>query len=270
MPTHLPLLRARAGLPWPLPAVLAWAAGWATWIGAGATNLPPLISFTIAALASGGLAWRQTDPWRRGIAAAGFPLSAWVLGAAAGLPAWLWLLLLLPVLATYPLRAWRDAPFFPTPHAALQGLDQLMDTPRRVLDAGCGLGHGLIALRALWPQAELQGLEWSRLLAAAAAWRCRREGLQARVRRGDMWATSWATYDLVYLFQRPESMARAWAKACGELAPGGWLVSLEFAVPQQDPTACIEGPGRRPVWIYRVPQPADTESTRSTDAARGR
>ena len=36
---------------------------------------------------------------------------------------------------------------------------------------------------------------------------------------------------MVYLFQRPESMERAFAKATHELAPGCWLVSLEFAVP---------------------------------------
>jgi hypothetical protein len=44
-----------------------------------------------------------------------------------------------------------------------------------------------------------------------------------RVRRGDMWAMSWQGCQVVYLFQRPESMARAWDKACADLAPGaGW------------------------------------------------
>ena len=30
-----------------------------------------------------------------------------------------------------------------------------------VLDAGCGLGHGLQALRRAYPQAQLHGMEWS-------------------------------------------------------------------------------------------------------------
>jgi hypothetical protein len=232
-------------LPWPLPAVLCWAAGWAAWMVAGGAAAGLASGLLVGG--AGALACRGS--WRRAIAGLGFPLSALALGAAQGVPAWAWLLLLLPVLATYPLRAWGDAPIFPTPPDALRGLDAIVGTPHSVLDAGCGLGHGLSALRRLWPQADLHGIEWSPLLALLAALRCR--GLRARIRRGDMWAPSWAGHDLVYVFQRPESMARAHAKAAAELAPEAWLVSLEFAVPGVQPVACLQGPGRRPVWIYR-------------------
>ena len=61
----------------------------------------------------------------------------------------------------------------------------------------------------------------------------------ARVRRADLWRGRWSGYDLVYLFQRPESMPRALAKACAEMARGSWVVSLEFEAagwqPQQVP-----------------------------------
>lgn len=213
----------------------------------GATQGVALFAGLLAACA---LAWPCQGHWRRGLAAAGFPLSAAALGPAAAWPAWAWLLLLLPLLVLYPLRAWRDAPFFPTPASALQGLADVIDlpAPRRALDAGCGLGHGLAALRHTWPQAKLEGVEWSALLWAVAALRCP----WANVRRGDMWAGDWSQLDLVYLFQRPESMARAWHKARAELRPGAWLVSLEFAVPGAEPVACLQGPGRRPVWVYRM------------------
>lgn len=242
-------------MPWPLPAVLAWSAAWLCLVLSRAADLPAAMAFVLACATGAVLAWRCQGVWRRLISAAGFPLSAWALGAAAGVPAWLWLLLLLPVLAAYPLRAWRDAPFFPTPANGLQGLEALVDPPRRVLDAGCGLGDGLLALRDLWPQARLYGLEWSRLLTVAAAWRCRGLGLQ--IRRADMWTASWAEYDLVYVFQRPESMARVFEKAARELQPDAWLVSLEFAVPGQVPWASVQAEGRRPLWIYR---PAMTPS----------
>ena len=232
-------------LPWPLPAVLCWAAAWATWLLAGRAATGMAAGLLVGG--AGALACRGN--WRRAIAGLGFPLSALALGAAQGVPAWAWLLLLLPVLATYPLRAWGDAPIFPTPPAALLGLDTTVGTPRSVLDAGCGLGHGLSALRRLWPQAALHGIEWSPLLTLLARVRCR--GLQAHIHRSDMWTSSWAAYDLVYVFQRPESMARVHAKAVAELGPGGWLVSLEFAVPGVEPEACMQGPGRRPVWVYR-------------------
>ena len=236
-------------LPWPLPALLAWAGGWAAWGAARGLGLAPttaLLCGLVAAVLAGGLCQGR---WRRLLAVAGFPLSALALGLAAAWPPWVWLILVLPPALIYPLRAWSDAPFFPTPARALGGLDGLLGgpAPRRVLDAGCGLGHGLRALHALWPRARIDGLEWSRPLSWAAARFCP----WARVQRGDMWAADWSQYDLVYLFQRPESMARAFTKAQREMAPGAWLVSLEFAVPGELPLAGLQAEGRRPLWAYR-------------------
>lgn len=241
---------ATAGLPWPLPALLAWAAGWAVWAGVLALGAPTWLAGALALVGSAGLALRCRGAWRRGLAAAGFPLSWVALGAAQAVPPWAWALAALPPLLLYPLRTWRDAPFFPTPASALQGLDAAVGAPapQRVLDAGCGAGHGLRALASLWPQAALQGVEWSRPLAALARWRCPR----AVVRCGDLWADDWGTQDLVYLFQRPETMPRAAAKASAEMRPGSWLVSLEFAVPGWTAHACLQPAGGRPVWVYRM------------------
>lgn len=259
--TLLPALRPSCW-PWPLPALLAWAGGWAAWVLSAASGTPAGMGLLSGLAASVVFAATCRGRWRQGIAAAGFPLSALALGLGPALPAWAWLLALLPLLLAYPLRAWRDAPFFPTPHDALRGLDGVVGTPRRVLDAGCGLGHGLAALRRVWPGAELHGVEWSLPLALAACLRCR----WARVRRADMWGSSWAGHDLVYVFQRPESMARVFDKARRELGPQDWLVSLEFPVPGQVPWACLQGPGRRPVWIYRP----GADPPGSTVARRGR
>lgn len=239
-------------LPWPLPALLAWLLAWTLWAMTRALGLPPGLAFALAT--SVGLAGAATlsGRWRRALVVMGFPLSAAAAGATV--PAWGWLLALLPLLLAYPLRAWADAPFFPTPARALEGLDKLLPMPPAglVLDAGCGIGHGLAALRRVWPEARLQGIEWSRPLAWLSACRCP----WASVARGDMWARSWTGLDLVYLFQRPESMARAWAKAEAEMAPGSHLASLEFPVPGRAPTACLGGDRRRPVWVYRVAAPA--------------
>ena len=162
----------------------------------------------------------------------------------------LWLLPLALLAAAYPLRAWRDAPLFPTEADALEGLETLVPLPpmARVLDAGCGLGHGLQALQKVWPDARMEGIEWSWPIRLAAGLRCP----WARIRQGDMWAASWAEHDLVYLFQRPESMNRAAEKALAEMRPGGWLVSLEFDVPGMRPHARLQNEGHRPVWIYAI------------------
>jgi hypothetical protein len=239
-------------LPWPLPALLTWLLAWGTFLGVRGALAGGLTAFGAALLVGGALALRGGTPWRRAFMALGFPVSLLASGlAAATLPAWAWLLPLALLLALYPASTWRDAPLFPTPQQALQGLAQAAPLPpgAKVVDAGCGLGAGLRELHLTYPQAELHGLEWSWPLAMLCALRCR----FARVRRADIWAQDWSGYDLVYLFQRPESMPRAMAKAAGELKPGAWLVSLEFEALGFKPLAKLQNVAGKPVWLYRAP-----------------
>jgi hypothetical protein len=248
-PTASPAAGATV-LRWPLPALLAWGMAWAAFVLLRDGPWPAWVAFAAAAAAP--LAWlaRVRGVVRQAVVVAGFPLSALALGLAGSQPGWVWLLPLAALLALYPLRAWIDAPLFPTPPDALAGLGARLGLPpaARMLDAGCGLGHGLAALRREWPQARIEGVERSAVLACVARWRAR----PAPVRWGDMWQSAWGDHDLVYLFQRPETMARAWAKAQAEMAAGAWLVSLEFPVPGRAADVRLERAGRRDVWAYRV------------------
>jgi len=239
-------------LVWPLPAILTWLAAWVLFrLLAGALALWP----AAAAAAVFGLAcslW-GSNWWRRVCIGLGFPLSFLLLAPGqlgVYLPAWSWLLPLAVLLLLYPVNAWRDAPVFPTPLDALQPLSQYAQLPpgAQILDAGCGAGDGLLALRLAYPLAQLQGVEWSWPLFALCAWRCP----WARVRRGDIWLEDWSQYDMVYLFQRPESMTRAQLKGA-ELRPGAWLVSLEFAAEHLRPTAQFTAPDGRMVRLYQAP-----------------
>ncbi|MES2184392.1 MAG: class I SAM-dependent methyltransferase [Pseudomonadota bacterium] len=235
---------------WPVPALLAWAAAWALFAGAWRIGLPALAALAAGTLAGVACSLLAHNWWRRAIVSAGFPLSLAASGVLV-LPGWAWLLPLGLLLLVYPLNAWRDAPMFPTPPDALEGLQALAPLPAGawVLDAGCGLGHGLRALRAAYPAARLHGTEWSWPLRGACGLRCP----WARVRRGDIWREDWSAFALVYLFQRPESMPRAAAKAVAELPVGAWLVSLEFAAPATEGLvrqARLPGGGRS-LWVYR-------------------
>jgi hypothetical protein len=235
---------------WPLPALLTWASAW-FWYGLmGWLGTPLIFALPIATLWGVLCSVAGSNLWRRGLIAIGFPLSFALLNAVP-LPAWVWIFPLALTLLIYPLNAWRDAPFFPTPREALRDLPKQVVLPdgAQVLDAGCGLGDGLNALRAAFPHATLHGLEWSWPLRIACALRCR----WAKVRQGDIWQADWSPFQMVYLFQRPESMPRAVAKASAELAPGAWLVSLEFEAPMLRPHALVYGADERPVWVYRVP-----------------
>ena len=249
---------------WPVPALLTWALAWGlahALRGAGAPPWATLLLPTALGVAAALAPRVAATAWRRVFVAGGFPLSVLALGQGAGLPPWLWLAPLALLLLAYPVHAWRDAPVFPTPRGALAGLPAQAPLPREgidggtpfVLDAGCGMGDALIELHAAYPQARIHGVEWSWIWRTVAALRCP----WAEVRRGDMWAGSWTGYDLVYLFQRPETMPRAMAKAGAEMRPGTWLVSLEFeGRDAQDvawtPHARLSLPGGRPIWVYRI------------------
>lgn len=235
---------------WPLPALLAWAGSWLIYGIALKLGVVAWLSMAAATLAGASFSVLAATFWRRIAIAAGFPLSLLLLGSVA-LPAWGWLLPLLLVALVYPMNAWRDAPLFPTPALALSGIEQCAPLPAgaRILDAGCGLGHGLRALRAAYPTAALFGVEWSWPLRLLTGLRCP----WARITQGDMWKTEWSQYDLVYLFQRPETMPRALQKARAELRPGAWLVSLEFIAEGIAPTAQLHNVDGKPVWLYRAP-----------------
>jgi SAM-dependent methyltransferase len=232
---------------WPLSALLVWLAAWlahAVLLGLGRE-----IALVGAALLGGVLALLHQARWRRLIAALGFPVSALALGWQGQAPGLLWLVPLALLWWLYPRRTWSEAPLFPTPRGALDRLPAAAPLPpgARVLDAGCGVGDGLRELAHVYPEARVEGVEWSRPLALLARWRVRR----AAVRQGDLWADDWAAFALVYVFQRPESMPRVWAKACAELAPDAWLVSLDFAVPGVTPVASWQLPNGQFVWLYR-------------------
>lgn len=238
---------------WPLPAVLTWAAAWLAFRLLTAQGLATEVGVTVATALGVAASLAGDTWWRRLLIGAGFPLSLALSLPSLGMafiPAWTWLLPLGLLLLIYPINAWRDAPLFPTPRDALVELPQHapLASGARILDAGCGAGDGLLALRRAYPNASLQGLEWSWPLRALSALRCP----WARVRQGDIWRADWSGYDMVYLFQRPESMARAVDKAA-ELQTGAWLVSLEFEAPQLIPTASYRAPGGKMVWLYCAP-----------------
>jgi len=255
---------------WPLPAVYAWGGGWglmlaASWLGwpAGGAlvlGVAPALWFQ---------AWVAAG-WRRWMVLGGLPLLMVITAGVSAVGSWGWLGLALALLVLYPLQAWRDAPVFPTPRNALQGLaEELSLAPGgAILDAGSGLGHGMQALRQAFASARIQGVESSLVLVLLSRWRLRRAiGHNRRstvppckVIRGDMWSCPWGGFDLVYVFQRPESMQRAWDKACREMFEGAWLVSLEFEVPGVATARELTCPDGRILWIYRLGRQRDSVS----------
>jgi len=238
-------------LTWPVPALLAWGSSWLIFKALQAADLSDTTALIAAAFWGGFLSKFGATPMRKALIVLGFPLSMLASSNTLHAPPLAWLMLLLLIVLVYPRKAWRDAPLFPTPKKALKQLPDHIPLlgGARILDAGSGMGDGLIALRDAYPRADLHGLEMSWPLRLLSALRCS----FARIRQGDIWLADWRSYDLVYLFQRPESMPRAVEKAEAELRRGAWLVSLEFEARELVPHAVVDTPHGRTVWIYQAP-----------------
>ena len=118
-----PLALRVPALRWPLPALLAWAAGWVAMLALlRAAALPPALAVVSGLVVAALPALFAATFWRRVIVAGGFPVSLLATGVGGVLPAWAWLLPLAALALAYPVTAWRDAPVFPTPRDALAGL----------------------------------------------------------------------------------------------------------------------------------------------------
>jgi len=252
---------------WPAPALLAWGGGWALYAIGVAAGMHAIAAMLLACALGMAFGLAMADGFRRALIMCGFPLSVAVCGVVE-LPGWAWLLPLALCLLVYPIYAWRDAPVFPTPAGALHGLalHAPLGEGARLLDAGCGLGDGLRALRLAYGDKtlRLEGVEWSWPLRMLCAMRCP----WALVRQGDIWREDWSGYAMVYLFQRPESMARAADKALAQLPPGSWLVSLEFEAQTLLPDATLQTLDGRPLWLYRAPFHASRRKLKNPDLPR--
>jgi len=250
---------------WPLSALAVWGGAWYLdmfLVDQGMQASVAMLFATCASVMAAAIAWHKGISQARAAALAmGFPISFWLMGTAT-LPAWAWLLPLILVIWIYPMRAWRDAPVFPTPLNALRDVPRwaVLPAQAKILDAGCGAGDGLKALRLAYVNAQWIGIEFSRPLSWLAKFRCP----WAEVRCGDIWEDHWGAYDMVYLFQRPETMPRAVEKAKAEMKPGAWLVSLEFEAAELKPTATTEASPHRPVWLYQAPFAGQSQEKRFT------
>ena len=233
-----------------MPALLTWSGAWIvfTWLD----SIPLLPPWPWVAATFTGLVFSVlgSTRMRQVVLALGFPLSWWF-ASSAPMPAWAWSLPLVFAWLIYPVHSWRDAPLFPTPLNALRQLPDkapLIDGAV-ILDAGCGLGDGLRALRLAYPRAVFWGIDASWPLRWLCAIRCP----WARIWFADIWQTAWSDCDMVYLFQRPETMDRAAQKASQELKAGAWLVSLEFEATDLVPTFVAQASENRPIWLYQQP-----------------
>lgn len=226
---------------------------WAACLLATKLGLSPSAGFALASCA--GL-WhfrpsQELSSWAKAMRAGMFPASYCALWASVWLPSWTWGLCFLAGLLVYPRLDASTAPLWRSPKELGLSLGMALSTmdfkPGTALDAGCGLGDGVLAMRTAIPDAQVDGMESAWLPWIIAMLRCGKG-----ISRIDMWSASWSEYDLVYLFLRPEAMPRAKEKCARELRPEAIVACLDFPIPDSLPLLVFEPKEGRQVRLYKA------------------
>ncbi|SLN44503.1 class I SAM-dependent methyltransferase [Oceanibacterium hippocampi] len=165
-----------------------------------------------------------------------------------GLPPWLYLAVFALLLLFYWNSARGQVPLYLTNRATRVALAGLLEGRERgaFVDLGCGFGGTVIALARHFPEGRFCGVESAPMPWLVARLRAALSGCgNVRIVRGDLWRHDLSGYDCVYCFLSPVPMARLFAKAEAELAPGALFVSNSFEVPDRAPERIVEVGDRR-------------------------
>ncbi|THF63924.1 methyltransferase type 12 [Pseudothauera nasutitermitis] len=248
-------------MPPALKALLAQLGGWAlVWFAARAGILPASPWSLAAAQAVGATvlaALLRSARWWLPIHLAFTPL-AFLAHRLDLQPGW-YLTAFLALAAVYWSSFRTQVPLYLSNRRTVAEVARLLpaDRPVAVLDLGSGTGALLRPLARLRPDCRFTGIEsapaphlLARLLGGGLP--------NLALRRGDFFAESWSTHDVVYAFLSPVPMARVWQKACAELVPGALLLSNSFPVPGVEPAFVVDVADRRRTRLYAYhPVPAD-------------
>ena len=190
-------------------------------------------------------------PWRKILAAGMFPLSFCAQFISQDVSTLWWAACALLGGVVFPRLDEISAPLWRSPRESAMGLHGLLadksNTIKKALDAGAGLGDAMAALLMVMPHAKIEGMESAWLPWKVCQWR-----FGNSVHRVDFWKQSWASYDLVYLFLRPEAMGKAKEKCMSELKSDAWVVCMDFEFEGCDSLASVEIKPGRYMRLYAV------------------
>ncbi len=171
--------------------------------------------------------------WQKLFLLLGFPLSSFLLQINQASSSVGWLMPLFILLLIYPPNSWKDAPIFPTPSNALNGLNFILDLKNnsKILDFGSGTGNGIRAILKEWPNSYVFGVENSILFYLFTKFKYPK----ATIIFKNMWDVHLSNFNVLYVFQRPETMNQIWEKAKKEMPPKSFVISLSFPIENINP-----------------------------------
>lgn len=219
---------------WPIFLFFSWITDWLLFLLLLNLEFLSSISFAIVlGFIVAKLFIIKTSKWQKLILALGFPLSSFLLQINNASSTIGWLMPLIILLIIYPPKSWKDAPIFPTPKDSLLGLNSVLNLKNnsKILDFGSGAGHGIKAILQEWPNSYIFGVENSILLYLYTKIKYRKVTLIF----DNMWNIHLSNFNVLYVFQRPETMLQIWEKAKKEMPPGSFVISLSFPIDAEEP-----------------------------------
>lgn len=175
---------------------------------------------------------------------------------AAELPAWVFLVAFLGIVALYAPALWTRVPYYPTHRAAYALIlaELPTDRPFVFLDIGCGFGDLLFFLQSRRPQGSFVGYEIGVLPWLWGTVRARiTKRSSVSIRFQNMWHASLHDYDYVYTFLSPAAMERMWAKVSDEMRSGSVFITNSFPVTSPaDEIVAIKDPRESTLYIHRM------------------
>lgn len=160
------------------------------------------------------------------------PISA-ALSLAVAIPAWVFAVPLLGLLATYAPAFWTRVPYYPTSKVAYPLI--LAELPPNVpftfIDIGCGLGDLLVFLRKHRPLGQYYGVEIGVVPYLVSKAKAHMHGNgRMSIAFKDLKKLSLEEFDYVYAFLSPAAMTTVWHKACREMKDGSTFITNAFEV----------------------------------------
>jgi len=166
---------------------------------------------------------------------------ALVLLLALRLPPWIFLLLLLVLLALYWQTFRTRVPYYPSSPAVRDAVaDLLPERALRVIDIGSGFGGLVLDLAARRLDSCFAGIELAPLPWLISVLRARLRAIPVHFLFGDYARLDLSQYDIVFAYLSPAAMPVLWNKARAEMCAGSWLLSYEFEVPDMPPELILQ------------------------------
>ena len=187
--------------------------------------------------------------WKKILIFLGFPISSLLLQINQNPNTILWFTLLIILVIIYPPISWRDAPLYPTPKDSLIGLNKVLNlkSDDKILDFGSGAGHGIKAIQSEWANNHIFGVENSSLLFLYT----KIKYPQSKIIFKDMWDIDLSQFNVLYVFQRPDTMNKIWEKAKKEMPKNSFIISLSFPIQNASPIYQKKLTNHN-IYIYRI------------------